>query len=361
MQPIRRLSLTEQTASNLREGFHSGRWSGQLPGVIRLANELGISRDTVRDALHQLEAEGLIKDCGAGKRREVVSRRIRKSARRILRVGILLSEPLEGDNAQAQHLLLSIKRAIESAGHICFFANESLTQLGYKCARVARVVKAAKADAWIVSSGSSDVLEWFSRQAVPVCALGGRSRGLPLASSTTDASSSMREIVRIFAEHGHRRIVLVCPYSWRQPTMGPAATAFLNALETCGIAVSDYNVPQWDESAEGLERQLESLFRVTPPTALLLIEPLHCVAVLAFLAHRGIQVPRDLSLVCLVPDPVFAWRRPPLAQFIMPLQEHLHRIARWVDAVACGTTDIEQKQFIPTFDAGGTIAVARKI
>ncbi|MES2660959.1 MAG: substrate-binding domain-containing protein [Verrucomicrobiota bacterium] len=360
MKPIRRQSLVEQTVAHLREGFGSGQWSGQLPGVLSLASELGVSKDTLRDALQQLEDEGLVKSCGAGKRREIVSRRTGKSFRKVLRIGIFLSEPLEGDNAQAQHQLLSIKRVIQEAGHACFFASETLSQLGYKCSRVARVVKAANADAWVVSSGSSDVLEWFAAQPLPVCAFGGRAKGLPLASSTTDAGNSMGEIIRNFAGHGHRRIVLICPFSWRRPTLGPAVTAFLAALETSGISVSDYNVPHWDESAEGLERLLESLFRVTPPTALLLIEPLHCAAVLGFLAQRGIQVPRDLSLACLVPDPVFAWRRPPLAQFIMPLQEHVHRIARWVDAVSCGMIDLEQKSFIPTFDPGGTIAAARK-
>ena len=361
VQPIRRHSLVEQTATHLREGFRSGRWSGHLPGVLSLASELGVSKDTVRDALHLLEAEGLLKDRGAGKRREIVSRLAKKSARKILRVGILLSEPLEGDNAQAQHVLLSIRRAIEAAGHVCFFADEALSQLGPKCQRVARLVKAAGADAWVVSSGSREVLEWFVAQKVPVCAFGGRGRGLPIASSYTDASVVLAEAVSTLVGHGHRRIVLICSSVWRQPTPGPAATGYLVALKQHGISVADYNLPPWDESAAGLERLLESLFRITPPTALLLAEPTYCVATLAFLARRGIQVPRDVSLVNLVPDPVFAWRRPPLAQVTLPLQEHVHRIARWVDAIACGTIDLEQKSCIPTFDPGGTIATARKI
>ncbi len=85
MKPIRRQSLVEQTTIHLREGFRSGRWIGHLPGVLSLSSELEVSKATLRDALHRLEAEGLVKDRGAGKRREIVCRRTRKSARRMLR------------------------------------------------------------------------------------------------------------------------------------------------------------------------------------------------------------------------------------------------------------------------------------
>lgn len=361
VEPIRLQSLVEQAAARLREGFSSGRWSGQLPGVLRLAGELGVSKGTVRKALFQLEAEGLLKDCGAGKHREIVTRRTKRVVRTMLRVAILLSEPLEGDNAQAQYLLLSIKRTIEAAGHVCFFADKALYQLGHKCSRVARLVKAAKADAWIVFGGSREVLEWFAAQPILVFALGGRYHGLPIAGSSTNGEAQLDEAVRVLAELGHRRIVLICPSSWRQPTPGPAVTSYLAALNAHGISATDYNLPQWDETANGLEALLKSLFRLTPPTALLLADPIYCVASLAFLAVRGIQVPRDLSLVSLSSDPIFAWRRPALTHFIREPQKHVNRIARWVGAVACGTPDLKQESHILDFDPGGTIAVARKM
>ncbi len=360
MQPIRRQSLVEQTASHLRDGFRSGRWSGQLPGVLSLANELGVSKDTVRDTLNQLEGEGHLMSCGAGKHRQIVSPRNEPPERQCMRVSILLSEPLEGDNAQSQHLLMSVRRAIETAGHICGFADKALSQIGHKIPRVASLVKATQADAWIVSSGSREVLEWFAGQPVPMIALGGRCAGLPIASCSLASSVTLGEAVRVLAGHGHRRIVFLSPPSWRQPTHGPSVTAFFAALQSLGITATDYHLPQWEESADGLAQLLEALFRITPPTALILVEPAACVATLAFLAQRGIHVPRDLSLICLVYDPVFAWRRPAIAHFKWEPHKLIHRVARWVDAVACGTADYEQKNYTPTFDPGGTIAAARK-
>ncbi len=189
---------------------------------------------------------------------------------------------------------------------------------------------------------------------------GGTCLGLPVAATGTNLSPALAETVRLLTALDHRRIVLICPSRWRLPTLSKSAADFHAALIAHGIAASDYNLPSWEETADGLERRLESLFRFTPPTALILVEPLHCVTTLLFLARRGIQVPQDLSLVCVVTDPMLAWHRPALAVFVRPLQEHVHRVARWVDAVACGSPDHEQKIFFGTLDPGGSIGPAKK-
>ena len=59
MPEIPRISLPEQVAEHPREGIRRGQWSGHLPGVPRLAEELNVAPRTVRQALQLLEAEGL--------------------------------------------------------------------------------------------------------------------------------------------------------------------------------------------------------------------------------------------------------------------------------------------------------------
>ena len=99
MKPLSRQSLAEQTAGHLRAGFRSGRWQGILPGVVRLAETLTVSKVTVRTALHILEREGLLKSNGAGRSRKIVPLAQRKKgARRTLRVAVLLPLLLEEDN-----------------------------------------------------------------------------------------------------------------------------------------------------------------------------------------------------------------------------------------------------------------------
>ena len=55
-----RTYLSDTVAAHLKTCIHSGAFHGQLPGERRLAQELGISRPTVRLALALLAAEGVI-------------------------------------------------------------------------------------------------------------------------------------------------------------------------------------------------------------------------------------------------------------------------------------------------------------
>ena len=61
-------SLTDQVKAHLKERIVSGAFEeGRIPSEIELANELGVSRTTIRDALSRLENEGSIyRKQGAG-------------------------------------------------------------------------------------------------------------------------------------------------------------------------------------------------------------------------------------------------------------------------------------------------------
>ena len=162
MRPLHPLSLVEQTVEHLREGFRTGHWCGKLPGLRVLARELNVSKDTMELALRQLERDGSLKSGGQGKRRDVVIPRENARRRRVLRVGVLLSSDLEHINPNSHHLLLKLIRHIENAGHVCFFAEKCMRNLGNNLARITRMVEGAKADAWVIYSAPGEVIRWFA-------------------------------------------------------------------------------------------------------------------------------------------------------------------------------------------------------
>lgn len=355
MQPLRRQTLVEQTAQHLREGISARHWAEYLPGVVSLATELGVSRDTVRAAIQLLEQEGALKAGGAGKRRMIIRRRNHLTSHRALRVAILLDDHLPSNNAHSQELFLSIKYTVEAAGHTCIFSEKSMRQLS-SLPHLARFVRATKADAWIVYSGTREVLEWFAGQKTPVLAIGGRAPGLPIASAHTDLRRAMAAAVNALVTHGHHRIVLICDSNWRNPAPSLSARAFMDSLVRHGIKTSNFNLPEWEETPDGFERMMTSLFHTTPPTALVIVEPAVCVAARIFLAERGIVVPRDLSLVSMLPDPAFSLHRPKIAHFEWTIPALVNRAAQWVKAAARGTADREATFFHAKFRPCGTIA-----
>jgi DNA-binding LacI/PurR family transcriptional regulator len=354
-RPLRRLPLVEQTAAHLREGFQSGRWVGQLPGVLQLADELVVSKHLVRSALKILEGEGWIEDCGAGRRRRIVPPRDVTPVRRTLRIGILPDSPPAGDE-----VLFGIRHAIEAAGHTCVFSERSLLQTKDNLSTISRCVRAANADAWIVFAGPLVVLEWFAAQSFPVFAYGGRFHGLPMASTALRLAPGIESAVNRLVELGHRRITLLIETFLRRPTLIPSLESYLAALEAHGIPATDYHLPHFEDTAEGLESCLEGLFRVTPPTAVIVHHATYCAAVYSFLAHRGLRMPRDVSVISMFTDPILSKCLPPIDHFLSPREKYLARILRWVDGVAHGRVDQRQAFYEAVYVPGGTVGPVKK-
>src|SRR5262249_50439693 len=62
LQPAKKLSLGQTVAHSLREAIYSGRFrpGERIPQAV-IAQELGVSQTTIRDAFATLEREGLVK------------------------------------------------------------------------------------------------------------------------------------------------------------------------------------------------------------------------------------------------------------------------------------------------------------
>ena len=362
MRPIHRVSILDQTVEHLREGLRAGRWHGELPGVLRLAAECAVSKDTMRAALRLLEKEGLLSAGRAGGRRTVLAASVatRASGARTLRVAILLHLPLEKESAPLQQTLRDIQREMEAAGHTVAFAPKTQTELRFAPARIAKLVGATPADAWIVPAAPRPVLEFFAEQPLPAIALGGRSIGLEMASAGVDGTPALCDAARRLLALGHRRLVLICGREWRQPPGGRTVLAYTAELAAHGIAAGDFHLPDFEPTAAGLRALFESLFRVTPPTALIMETADYAVAAFAFLARRKLAIPRDVSLVCLYPDTSLQWCDPPVARLRHEDALVVQRVVRWCRAVARGQVDRAPVMVPAEFNGGGTICPARK-
>lgn len=353
MPLLRVLSAVEQVAAYLREELLSGHWSGLLPGVDRLAPELGVSRKTLEAALRQLEGEGLLMRQGPRRKRRIeLQGEPRGSA---LRVVILLSEAAD---RQLDYIVNSQYELLE-AGHRVDFAIRTMVEMGMGVKRIARMVERTPADAWVVVGGSRELLEWFHAQPLPACALFGRRRGLPMAGVGPNKPPAFAAATRELLTLGHRRIVLLARPRRRLPEPGASERAFLAELVNHGIAPSSYHLPDWEETIESFHERLESLFQVTPPTALIIEEAPFFVAAQQFLAKRKLRVPEDVSVICTDADPTFGWCSPSVAHIRWDSRPVVRRIVRWAANLSQGKADIRQTLTPAEFVPGGTIGPAK--
>ena len=353
ISPVSRFHISsgsEQVAAHLREGLLQGRWGGALPGRKRLAAELGVSGKLVEAALGLLEREGLLAGQGPRRRREVV---VPEGAikPRPLRVAFML---YEAANTQL-HYIVELRHLLIEAGHQVVFAPQNLSDLRMEVQRVAGMVGKIQADAWVVVSGSQEVLKWFSEQAVPAFALFGRGRTVLMAAIGPEHMPALLAAVRRLLDLGHRRIVMLVRPERRIPQPGHLERAILDEMAAKGIPVGPYNLPDWDGTRKGLYRCLDALFQVTPPTAMFIDEAIILTVTQQYLARRGILAPQHVSLVCCDPDPQFDWFEPPITHIRWDSRPLVRRIVRWAGNVARGKDDRRQSFTRAEFVEGGTI------
>ena len=354
MKPFSPLSTVEQLVAHLREEIRTGRLSGTMPGVAKMVNQLGVGTKTVVAAMSQLEKEGLL--LSQGIRRGRLIAQAEKLGVSSLRVKILLYDKSDSTSFYNVELL----EKLLSEGHVTSFASKSLAELDMDLKKISQYVERNPADAWIIFSGSLEVLQWFAEQEVPSFAFAGRRRSIQISSSGPDKTDAMREITRRLLELGHRRIVLLAREMRRKPHPGEFEQVFLDELAAQGIPLGDYNLPNWEESSEGFHTFLDNLFLHTPPTALIIEEPSTFVAAQNHLAQKGIVAPRDISLVCDDPDSVFEWCNPSVAHISWNPSHSIQRIVRWANNVARGRDSKRHSFTKAEFIEGGTIGPAPK-
>jgi DNA-binding LacI/PurR family transcriptional regulator len=354
MSELQPATIVEQVSSHLREGIQQGRWQDEMPGRDVLARELGVSPMTVLRALKLLEREKILAPQGAGRRRRILLSFNRAPASQ--RVVILPYEP--GD--RKLDFGIDLQHQLHSQGHSVSFASKSLDQMKMDVKKVARLVQKTEADAWIIIAGSEEVLSWFAQQPKPAYALFGSYMSLPMPGSRPDKSETTSITVRRLVELGHQRIVMLARDDRRKPTPGMIESLFLDELQTLGIPCSSYNLPDWDNDLEGFQRCLESLFRHTPPTALIIQQAMLFIAAQQYLARRGILAPEHVSLICTDPDPAFAWCKPSIAHTYWDSHPLIKHVCRWVDNVARGRSDLRQTATPAQFIEGGTMGPAPK-
>jgi len=172
-----------------------------------------------------------------------------------------------------------------------------------------------------------------------------------------DIVTAMRAAAQRLIALGHQRIVAL---SRRERGTEPPASdrALLEEMAKHRLPTGPYNLPDWDPTPEGLRRILNELFRVTPPTALVIDEAFLFHAAKEHFAQRGIFAPKDVSLICVDGDPTFDWCEPSVAHLRWDSRPCVRRIVRWANNVARGKEDLRQTLTKAEFVDGGTVGRA---
>jgi len=338
---LHKLSAAEQTATHLRDWLLNQNATNKIPGVDRLSSELGVSRDTVRRALILLEKSGIIRSGGKGKPRAIVNDPTLESEQpnksKVLRVKIFPDMNMEQQASYVVAHALKLQQQLTEVGCHCQFTDRALSDFDHQPQRISRYVADNEADVWIVISAPCDVLEWFEQQSFVTIAWDGRHRHLSLPGSGSNLVPAIREATRHLISLGHRRIAYLAPPIIRQPSISTSGQAFLEELNTRGgSTASSYHLPEFPSDPHGMEIALKEMFRVTPPTALIVGMHSYHLTLLSFLRQNNLRVPEDVSIIAGYMDAKLDWMIPRQAHFHLQMEKIVRRIVKWIEDVMGG-------------------------
>ncbi|MCS6850913.1 MAG: GntR family transcriptional regulator [Gemmataceae bacterium] len=297
-------SLTARVEQLLREAISRGEFAdGRLPTEMELAEQLGVSRETVRLAAEALQRDGLlvkIRRIGTFLRAPTLPERIERTPSTVL--GYLQAgyQASRGQEEEAVTRLVSglmLQGALEEAGRAGFRLIVQHTMQ----TQVSQVFRALHRDyrlrGVIFSSyGEEKLLRRVAGLGLPTVLL-DHDLYLPGVHSVRDDSfQGARDAVRFLAELGHRRIGFI---NWRQTELNPwRLRGYRQGLRELGLP----RRRAWELAVEvtkvGASQAVDQFLCLEPrPTALYCFNNSLAKLVIEELDRRGLKVPGDVSIV----------------------------------------------------------------
>ena len=355
--PIRRFSLPAQAAEALRNGIADAQWRNRLPSEAELCRELQVSRSTLRKALAQLSAEGLIASAGRGLHHNVL--RAPKAAAgsrgRVIRILI----PDAPETLGELHLMIcdSLRAHAGRGGYLVEFEwHPRLFRLRTPSGldpHLARLNALPGTGGWVVLGSNEIIQRWFSARRTPCVVIGPPCPGVEVACAWPDTRASARHAAGMFHSRGHLDVVYFSP---KENSLGDClgSAAFLEEASRLRLHA---RVVTYPNGRETLCRALDELLAERrPPTAFFHYSGYDCLTLLCHLQHSGRKVPRDASLMAGWAESFMAFTAPPITHYRIDGFATGRKIARMlIDQIERRAIAPHEAVILPEFIEGGTL------
>ncbi|HET6574732.1 MAG TPA: GntR family transcriptional regulator [Fimbriiglobus sp.] len=299
----RRPSLAAQVEALLRQAIAAGRFpDGRLPTEVELAEQLGVSRETVRLAAEVLQREGLvvkIRRRGTFTRPPVLALPAPAGPSTLL--GYMQADypAIQGQEEAVTRAVsgLMLQGANEEAGRAGFELvvrhaphlqlREAFQQL-YRKVTLRGVIFA--------SYGEEKLIRRVIGLGLPMLLLDHDLRLPQMNSVREDSFDAARQAVRFLVSLGHRRIAFA---NWRQTDLNPWRLAgYSQGMRDAGLQRRSRNVVHVELTARGARQAVEQVLALAPrPTALYCFNNTLARLAIEELHRRGVRVPQDLSVM----------------------------------------------------------------
>jgi biotin operon repressor len=360
LSSFRRVSVADQASAALRQAIEQGALSDPLPGEHQLARQLGISRSSLRTALAQLRAEGLVISRNGRRARLNSSRRpAPTNTPPVVCVVCPVSREIIIHNQHPIVMEMHANCATKGIGWEEAF--DARLDGPHPDRHLRQLVSGRKHVCWILLACPGPIQRWFARAGIPAFVLGSCLPGVDLPSIDVDYRAVGWHAAGIIIKRGHLQIGLLRP---RRPLAGDLAAyeGFLSyiARGPAGVSITTILV---DSNPAAFRAKLDRLAKSHQrPTALFSNRLAYTVSAMFHLLQLGLRVPNDISLVMGDSHSVIDTALPELTRYHDISLAHADRAVRIAQALLAGHhVPLKPSLFIPTFIAGSTLGAPPQV
>jgi DNA-binding LacI/PurR family transcriptional regulator len=295
-------SLVAQVEQALRQAIAEDCFpNGKLPTEVELAEQLGVSRETVRLAAEALQRDGLvvkIRHRGTFLRPPSLGR-IKAVQEKL--VGYLQTDFLDarGHEEVANREISGrmLQGALEAAAQAGFhLIVQRTTNLEWRQA-VRELADAGRVQGLICVSYHEDkMLRRLASSGLPTVLLDEDTTVSGIHTVRDDSFEGARKAIQYLAKLGHRRIAYA---HWARAEMNPSRPlGYRKGMRDAGLSCRQPWEIATELTEDGARRMVERLLALRPsPTALYCFNNTLANMALAELRRRGVRVPEDLSVL----------------------------------------------------------------
>ena len=349
-------TAASQVATEMRTIIAQGTWANWLPGERALGQTLKASRNTIRAALEQLKAEGLVKSV-RGQGTQVLSSPTPSNANaQPQTVGVLVPSPIGGLRPLIALWIDELREQLISEGYRLRLHEGPQYYSANPNRSLERLINQHSHHAWVLTLSSEAMQRWFARHQLPCLVAGSTYPDVVLPSHDLDYRATCRHAAGVLLRAGHRRVALLNRETRRAGDLD-SEMGFLEGVRMSPHADATVDVAYHSDDVESVSRALRRLLdRAQPPTGILISNSYAYLATTSLLAQRGLRIPQNISLISRDDDPFLRALAPAPTRYVVSPHDFAKKmIATLLRLVGHEHVELVSSRLLPKFTPGGSV------
>ncbi len=334
----------------MRRELQAGAWSGHLPGERVLADQIGVSRPTLRATLMQLQTEGLLKIQHG--RPTVILSAPEKPARQTSQVNLLSPVPLREMPPLMVCWIDELRERLAAAGHFLELVVRRAAFNARGEQALSQLTSQGAGAVWLLYLSGARMQQWFAQQRLPCLVVGSTYAGVDLPSIDLDYRAICRHAAGLLLGRGRQRLALVLPDS-RAPGDLESEEGFCQAF--AGKTTTPL-ILRHDGSRKSLCETVRAAFQSRQPVdGFLVARSAHALTVLTLLLHEGIRVPGEIAVISRDDDAFLRHVSPEMARYASDPRDWARRVTKITLDLISGAHPGGPVRLMPDFERGGSL------